>query len=57
MPRDGYLLYERTIEQPRADEAETIKTIVASIERTSRSSSGPASASNMPKAMDSSEAN
>ena len=39
MPRDGYLLYERSIEQPRADEAETIKTIVASIERTSRSSS------------------
>ena len=38
MPRDGYLLYEPSIEQPRADEAETIKTIVASIERTSRSS-------------------
>ena len=40
MPRDGYLLYEGAIEQPRSDEAETIKTIVASIERTSRSSSG-----------------
>ena len=40
MPRNGYLLFEPSIEQPRADEAETIKTIVASIERTSRSSSG-----------------
>ena len=39
MPRDGYLLFEPSIEKPRADEAETIKTIVASIERTSRSSS------------------
>jgi hypothetical protein len=40
MPRDGYLLFEPSIEQPRADEAETIKTIVASIERTSQFRSG-----------------
>src|SRR6266700_1471617 len=38
MPRDGYLRYESSIEQPRPDEAETIKTIVASIERTNVSS-------------------
>jgi hypothetical protein len=38
MPRDGYLLYEPSIEQPRPDEPETIKTIVASIERTNASS-------------------
>jgi hypothetical protein len=38
MPRDGYLLYEPSIEQPQPDEPETIKTIVASIERTNASS-------------------
>src|SRR5690242_12833873 len=38
MPRDGYLLYEPSIEQPRPDEAETIRTILASIERTNESS-------------------
>ena len=38
MPRDGYLLYEPSIEQPRPDEPETIKTIVASIERTNATS-------------------
>ena len=38
MPRNGYLRYEPSIEQPRPDEAKTIKTIVASIERTNVSS-------------------
>jgi hypothetical protein len=38
MPRDGYLRYEPSIEQPRPDEAKTIETIVASIERTNVSS-------------------
>jgi hypothetical protein len=38
MPRDGYLLYEPSIEQPRSDELEAIKAIVASIERTNESS-------------------
>jgi Catalase len=38
MPRDGYLRYAPSIEQPRPDEPETIKTIVASIERTNASS-------------------
>jgi len=38
MPRDGYLRYEPSIEQPRPDEAETIKAIVASIERTNAAS-------------------
>src|SRR5216683_741696 len=38
MPRDGYLRFEPSIEQPRPDEPETIKTIVASIERTNASS-------------------
>lgn len=38
MPRDGYLLYEPSIEQPQPDELETIRTIVASIDRTNESS-------------------
>src|SRR6266851_875459 len=38
MPRDGYLRFEPSIEQPRPDEPETIKTIVASIKRTNASS-------------------
>jgi len=38
MPRDGYLRYEPSVEQPRPDEAEIIKAIVASIERTNVSS-------------------
>lgn len=38
MPRNGYLRYEPSIEQPRPDEAKTIETIVASIGRTNVSS-------------------
>jgi hypothetical protein len=38
MPRDGYLRYEPSVEQPRPDEADTIREIVASIQRTNESS-------------------
>jgi hypothetical protein len=38
MPSDGYLRYEPSIEQPRADEPETIKSVVASIQRTNAAS-------------------
>ena len=38
MPRNGYLRYAPSIEQPRPDEAKIIETIVASIERTNVSS-------------------
>jgi hypothetical protein len=34
LPRESYLLYEPSVEQPRADEPETFKAILASIERT-----------------------
>ncbi len=38
MPGNGYLRYQPSIEQPRPDEAETIRTIVDSIRRTSETS-------------------
>jgi hypothetical protein len=38
MPHDGYLRFDPSIEQPRADEAETIKAILESIGRTNESS-------------------
>ena len=38
MPDNGYLRYEPSVEQPRSDEAQTIKAIVASIQRTNKSS-------------------
>ena len=38
MPHDRYLRYEPSVEQPRPDEAQTIEAIVASIQRTNKSS-------------------
>ncbi len=38
MPGNGYLRYQPSIERPRPDEAETIRTIVDSIRRTSETS-------------------